>query len=237
MKIFSRTMICMLALAVLAGCASSEITQRRSYSAQDRLPRPGRIIVYDIRATATDIPASAAITGHYSLPETPQTAQEIKVGRQLGAQVAQGLVRKILDMGMPAQRAGSGPPAQLGDVLITGQFITIKKGDRANRVIIGFGAGSAELKTHIEGYLVTERGHRLLGTRQVGTAGKKTPGLLVPGIVTVATGNPIGLIATSVMGIRGEKKKGSETLEGAAKRTADEIAKELKKIFRKQGWI
>ncbi len=237
MKIFSRTMICTLALAVLAGCASSEITQRQSYSAQDRLPRPGRNIVYDIRATATDIPASAAITGHYSLPETPQTAQEIAVGRQLGAQVAQGLVRKILDMGMPAQRAGSGPPAQLGDVLITGQFITIKEGDRANRVIIGFGAGSAKLKTHIEGYLVTERGHRLLGTRQVGTAGKKTPGLLVPGIVTAATGSPVGLIAVGVMTIRGEKKKGSETLEGAAKRTSDEIAKELKKIFQRQGWI
>ncbi len=76
-----------------------------------------------------------------------------------------------------------------------------------------------------------------MGTRQVGTAGKKTPGLLVPGIVTAATGSPIGLIAVGVMSVRGEKKKGSETLEGAAKRTSDEIAKELKKIFQRQGWI
>ncbi len=91
--------------------------------------------------------------------------------------------------------------------------------------------------THIEGYLVTEQGHRLLGTRQVATARGKKPGLLVPGIVTVATGNPIGLIASSVMGIKGEKKKGSETLQGAAMRTAKEIAKELKIIFRRQGWI
>ncbi len=82
---------------------------------------------------------------------------------------------------------------------------------------------------------VTERGHRLLGTRRVGAAGGKKPGLPVPGIVTAATSNPAGPIASSVMGIRGEKKKGSETLEGAAKRTADEIAQELKKIFRKQG--
>ena len=35
----------------------------------------------------------------------------------------------------------------------------------------------------------------------------------------------------------GEKEKGSETLKGAAKRTAEEIAKELEKIFRMQGWI
>ena len=171
------------------------------------------------------------------MPGTPQTTQEIAVGRRLGTLVAHRLVRKILDMGMPAQRAGFGPAAQLGDVLITGQFITIREGDRAKRVIIGFGAGGAKLRTHIEGYLVTERGHRLLGARQVGTAGGKKPGLLVPGIVTAVTKNPMGLIASSVMSIRAERVKRTETLEGAAKRTTDEIAKELKKIFQRQGWI
>ncbi len=237
MKAFGIAATWLLLVGVLAGCASSEITQRQNYAAQDRLPRPERIIVYDIRATANDIPASSAITGHYSQPETPQTAQEIKVGRQLGALVAARLVQEIRGMRMPSERAGSGPPAQLGDVLITGQFITIKKGERRKRVIIGFGAGSAEIRTHIEGYLVTERGHRLLGTRQVATAGKKLPGLLVPGIVTAATGSPVGLIASAVMSVKGEKVSGAETLEGAARRTADEIAKELKKIFRRQGWI
>ncbi len=78
----------------------------------------------------------------------------------------------------------------------------------------------------LDRYLVTERGHRLLGTRQVGAAGGKKPGLLVPGNVTAATSNPAGLIASIVLGIRGEKITRSETLEGAAKRTTDEIAKE-----------
>ncbi len=237
MASFRRTMICMLALAVLAGCASSEIKQRQSYAAQERLPRPGRVIVYDIAATAADISATAAITGYYSRRQSPQTPEEIRVGRKLGAQVAATLVREILNMGLPAQRAGHGPLPQLGDVVITGQFISIDEGDRTKRMIIGFGKGSAELKTHIEGYLVTERGHRLLGTRQVGAKGGKKPGLLVPVIVAAATGNPVGLIVSSAMTIKGEKKKGTETLKGAAKRTAKEIAKELKIIFRKQGWI
>ncbi len=237
MTSFRRTMICMLALAVLAGCASSEIKQRQSYAAQERLPRPGRVIVYDIAATAADISPTAAITGYYSRRQSPQTPAEIRVGRKLGAQVAATLVREILNMGMPAQRAGHGPLPQLGDVVITGQFISIDEGDRTKRMIIGFGKGSAELKTHIEGYLVTERGHRLLGTRQVGAKGGKKPGLLVPVIVAAATGNPVGLIVSSAMTFKGEKKKGAETLKGAAKRTAKEIAKELKKIFRSQGWI
>ena len=237
MKYFDTVIAGILGLTVLVGCASSEITQRQSYAAQERIPRPGRIIVYDIRATSSDVPATAAITGSYSQRQSPQTADEIRVGRQLGNLVAANLVRKILDMGMPAQRAGHGPPPQLGDVLITGQFISIEEGDRAKRVFIGFGKGSSELQTHIEGYLVARDGHRLLGSRQVATAGGKKPGLIVPGIVAVATSNPAGLIVRSLIGVKDEKKGGAETLEGAAKRTADEMAKELKTIFRRQGWI
>jgi len=59
----------------------------------------------------------------------------------------------------------------------------------------------------------------------------------VSGVMTVATGSPVGLLVNSVLTVKGEKKEGSETLEGAARRTADEIAKELKTIFRRQGWI
>lgn len=237
MKYFDTVIASVLGLVVLVGCASSQTAQRQSYAAQEQIPRPGRIIVYDISATPSDIPATAAITGSYNQRPAPQTAEEIRLGRQLGARVAANLVRSILDMGMPAQQAGHGPPPQMGDVLITGQFISIDEGDRAKRVLIGFGQGSGKLQTHIEGYLVTPEGHRLLGSRQIATAGAKKPGLILPGIVTVATSNPAGLIISSALTVKGEKKEGSETLEGAARRTADEMAKELKTIFRRQGWI
>ncbi len=237
MRYFGTVIASILGLAMLVGCASSQTTQRQSNAAEERISRPGRIIVYDIRATPNEVPATAAITGSYSQRQSPQTADEIRVGRQLGNLVAANLVRKILDMGMPAQRAGHGPPPQFGDVLITGQFISIDEGDRTKRVFIGFGKGSGELLTHIEGYLVARDGHRLLGSRQVATAGGKKPGLIVPGIVAVATSSPVGLIVRSAISVKDEKKGGAETLEGAAKRTADEMAKELKTIFRQQGWI
>ena len=76
-----------------------------------------------------------------------------------------------------------------------------------------------------------------MGSRDIDTAGGKKPGLIVPGIVVLATANPVGLIVVGGMKLMSEKKKGSETLEGAAERTADEIAKELKKLFRERGWI
>jgi hypothetical protein len=136
-------MALLLTISVLGACASSEITGRQAYSEQEKIARPGRVIVYDFAATPADIPPSARITGYYSVRQTPQTSKEIQLGRQLAAQVSKKLVREILDMGMPAQRAGNGPPPQIGDVLITGQFISIDEGSRTKRVIIGFGKGIA----------------------------------------------------------------------------------------------
>jgi hypothetical protein len=219
------------------GCATGEITSAQYNAAEERIPRPGRVIVYDFRATPADIPANSAITGHYSRRQTPQTAEEVQLGRKLGSLVANLLVREILDMGMPAQWAGNGPPPQIGDVLISGQFVSIDEGDRGKRIFIGFGKGKGELKTHLEGYLTTQRGHRLLGSREISSAGGKGPGLLLPAIVTAATANPVGLLVNSAVKIRNERKGGGDTIQGAAKRTAKTIAKELKSIFRKQGWI
>jgi hypothetical protein len=216
-------------------CASSEITGRQAYSEQEKIARPGRVIVYDFAATPADIPPSAGITGYYSVRQTPQTSKEIQLGRQLAAQVSKKLVREILDMGMPAQRAGNGPPPQIGDVLITGQFISIDEGSRTKRVIIGFGKGSGELRTHAQGYLVTRSGHRLLGSREVTAAGGKKPGMLLPTVGTIAMANPVGLVVGAAVNIH--KETGSETIEGAAKRTATSLAKELRTAFRRQGWI
>lgn len=229
------SIIFLVICALLGGCASSEIQQRESYAAEARLPRPGRVIVYDIKATEADVPATSALTGYYGRTTMALTPEELALGRQLGQQVSNRLVRNILDMGMAAQHAGNGPPPQIGDVVLTGQFITIDEGDRTKRVTIGFGKGSAELKTHIEGYLVTSEGLRLLGRRQVGAEGGKKPGMLAPTAGSILTRSPVGFVVGSAVNIR--KESGSETIEGAAKRTADEIAKELEMVFRKQGWI
>ena len=46
---------CLLSLALLAGCASTEVTNHQPYQGP-KLPRPAQIIVYDFAATPEDIP-------------------------------------------------------------------------------------------------------------------------------------------------------------------------------------
>ena len=219
------------ALLALAGCAATEVTQRQDVPDQDQIARPARIIVYDFAATPADIPASAAITGYYDEWETPQTLEEVELGRKLGSLAAAQLTARIRDMGLTAQRAGDGPVPDIGNAVIVGQFFSVDEGARGKRVVIGFGAGSGELNIGVNGYLVTDTGHRQLGLRQVGTSGGKAPGVAVP----IAFSSPVMLAANSALTLKGEK--GAETLEGAAERAADLVADELREVFRNNGWL
>ncbi len=231
----SRVASCVFALALVVGCASTEVTSRQSYTGE-RMPRPDRIIVYNFAATPADIPPWSAVAGQYAGHSTPQTAEEINVGRTLGALVAQELVTEIRGMGLPAVQAVGQPAPRTGDIVFMGYFESVDAGSAAKRIVLGFGSGAADLKTAVEGYLMTERGLRRLGSGELDSGGNKTPGVAVPVAVAVASGNPIGLIVSSAAKVGGEVS-GQSTIEGAAKRTAREIADQLRVPFQRQGWI
>jgi hypothetical protein len=227
---------CLFVLVALAGCASTKITGSQHYQGE-RIARPARIIVHDFAATPADIPAwSSAALRYGSEPGTPQTSKEIETGRELGSRVATELVAEIQDMGLTAVRAAGEPGPHVGDIVIIGYFESIDAGSRMKRMVIGFGSGKAKLRTQVEGYVQTDRGLRKLGSREINSGGNKSPGLVVPIAVTIATANPIGLIATSALKVGGEVT-GVSTIKGSAKRTAKEIAEELSLAFQEQGWL
>ena len=235
MNALSRVAYLVLALAVIAGCAQTTVTSRDPYTGE-RIARPNRIIVHDFAASHADIPPGSAVAGQYAQHSTPQTSKEIAVGRQLGAQVAKELVADIQKMGLPAVQAAGQPAPQVGDLVFMGYFESVDQGSVAKRIVLGFGSGAADLKTAVEGYLMTDKGLRRLGSGTVDADTGKAPGVAVPLVVAAATGNPIGLIVSSAAKAEGEIS-GRTTIEGAAKRTADEIAAQLRGPFQKQGWI
>src|SRR5262245_21814787 len=226
----------LFALAVLAGCATTNVSERHSNIGDEKLPRPDRIIVYDFAATRADVPAGSAIAGQFAQYDTPQTPEQIEAGRKLGAQIAKELVADIQKMGLPAVRATGQPAPRINDIVIKGYLLSVEEGSAGKRVMVGFGSGNAELKTVVEGFQMTPQGLRQLGSGQLDAGGNKTPGLLVPLAVAAATASPIGLIVGGVVKLSGEGS-GSATVEGAGKRTADTISEQLRVAFEKQGWI
>jgi ribosomal protein S5 len=88
----------------------------------------------------------------------------------------------------------------------------------------------------LEGYEMTAQGLRPVGSGTLSSSGSKTPGIIAPAAVALATANPIGLIVVGATKIVGEVS-GSNTPEGRAKATADAIAEQLRIRFRARGWI
>jgi hypothetical protein len=225
---------CVFAMVVAAGCASTTI--QRDPVVTGKLPRPDRIWVYDFAATAADVPAESALAGHPDLDTTPQTAEQIAEGRQLGAQIAAELVEEIRGMGLPAVRGSTGTKPQINDIVIRGYLLSIDEGSEVKRVALGFGSGASHLRTAAEGFQMTAQGLRKLGSGTVEAGGGKTPGAALGVVGLAATANPAGLIVSTGMKAYGEYS-GSAKVEGRAKQTAKEIADVLKQRFQEQGWI
>jgi len=231
MKSRNKNVLCLFALVVVAGCASTKVIDRQRL-VTEKIARPNQIWVYDFIATPADVPAYSQVAAQ----STPQTQEQIDMGRELGAQIATELVAQIQAMGLPAQEATAGTSPQVGDLVIRGYLLSVDEGSAAKRLAIGFGAGASELTTAVEGYQMTAQGLRKLGSGTVQAGGAKGPGAAVPAAVAIASGNPVGLIVSSGIKIYGEAS-GSSKVEGRAEQTAKEIAAQLKTRFAEQGWI
>jgi hypothetical protein len=235
----TRRFVCALvalgALAALTGCTSSRITQADAPQG-GAIARPDRIIVHDFSADPRDLPADSALAGQVAEPAVPPTSEEQEVGRRLGASVATELVSEIQAMGLNAARAEGQPPPRVGDGVLRGYFLTIDEGSTLKRVVVGFGAGSAQLQTMVEGFLMTEDGLRRMGSAEVSAGGGKLPGTAMPLAVTLATANPIGLAVGGAVKVATEVS-GVDKIDAVGKSTAKEIAKELRVRFEQRGWI
>ncbi len=227
---------CHVATSVAAGCAQTDVSDRERTLANEAIAKPARVIVYDFASTHAAVPPDSAIAGLYRQRTTPQTAEEVALGRRLGARVSARLVEELNENGIAATAAATGPVPHPGDAVIRGEFVSIDKGNRAKRILIGFGAGAAGLEILVEGYLVTATGLVPLGSAQIETAGGKMPGMLVP----IGAGAAVGNVARSAA-ISGAgnvlQEAGPEGLDGAAKRTAKAIAKVIVNAYKERGWL
>jgi len=212
----------LFALAFLAGCASTKITNEQLV--HGKLPRPDHILVYDFVASSGDVPMDSSVAGEYD------------EHRQIGAEIATQLVEEILGMGMPAVRAGKETMPEINDILIRGYLLTMSEGSAAKRMTIGFGSGSSKLQVAAEGYQVTAQGLQKLGSGTVDAGGSKGPGAALGAAAFIATANPAGLIVSGGMKVYGEAS-GKAKIGGRAKQAAKEIADHLKTRFEEQGWI
>jgi hypothetical protein len=235
MKTHNAIIVWLAIVLLTAGCASTKVTQRDEI-VTGKIPRPDTIWVRDFVATPDGVPPESVLAEHDFEHSTPQTAKQVAFGREVGEEIATQLAARINEMGMHAERTPVEPKARINDIILRGYLVSIARGSAAERIAIGFGAGTSEMKVAMEGFQVTPQGLRKLGSGSTDSTGGKAPGADLGLVSLLATHNPAGLIISTGVKIYGEES-GKATIKGRVKGTVDEIAAALKLRFQEEGWI
>ena len=235
-SIFIRTGLVALFVMVLAACAPTQVQVVDESS--KLMPRPEKIYVYNFAVSPDEVILDHGISGDIQnlVSKQPRTEQEKAIGRAVANALAANLTQEIWNMGLPAERMSGPLPGSGNIVLISGQFTSIDEGNQAERVVIGLGVGRTSVKTYTRVLDARGGARKLLVEFQTDAASGYKPGMAE----TMGAGAVAGHVGTAAA-IGGGLAIGSEAfsanVEADAKRTAKDIAKQLKDYFAYQGWV
>jgi len=219
--------------AIGMGCASAGVTPVAGTADQSMLPRPGVFYVYDFAVGPEDVMVDSL--GAEFMSEGEKLSEEEKTAYATAEAFSIALVEELRKQGINAQRINRGAVPPLHSIILKGQFVTIDKGSRFKRMVIGFGAGSSEIRARVQAYQATERGlHRIVEAEAKAT-GSKTPGMAIP----VAGGAAMGSAATSavISGGMNITREARGAMNPDAERMAKKIAERAKDFYVRQGWL
>jgi hypothetical protein len=238
-SVLTSNLLALLLVFSLEGCARTKVKKTLDDSMLV-IPRPTWILVHKFTAPARAVsldPSPGKKLARNNKRQSDLDAQE-EIAEAMAEVTADRLVRKLKKLGLRALRVEQGESASsLGSALeIQGDFLSIEEGRRMRRMLLGFGTGSAKLKAKVDVHSLFGGRSQLVQQFTVIAKSGRKPGAAV----TVGAGGAAGqaaaaAVASTVTSIASEKLSGE--LNTLAKKSADGMVKQLKKLFERQGWI
>ena len=231
-RIFSLNGAAVSLLVVALGCAGASSQPIRQYAADGTLPLPPVLLVYDFAVNSQD--ALADTFGQEFTPEPEPPSKQVQEGRVVATALAEAAVAKLRERGIHAERAVRSTPIPQHALVVKGQFLTIERGSRVKRMIIGFGAGMTELRVRGQVYQMTETGLTRISEGEGRSHGDRMPGMAVP----VGVGAAAGRVVTSavISGGLNIAQEISGELHSDVDRLAEQFAERAEDFYRRQGW-
>ena len=221
---------------ILSGDVKADVLKR--YSGLATLPKPDKVVIHDFAVPAADITTdeSAAACLHRrimqrhgvdgdSSPEALAQRVQAAFTKTLAAELQKANIQTIHT---PAQTTPAAEGVMSGSALIVdGEFVAIKEGNESKRIMIGFGRGASDIKTHVTVSSVTQ-GHStvVLEFSLSSESGKKPGAVATMGVGSLAVGAAAGGISDR-----------NSTVEADASRMAKLVAKQLQTFMADQKWI
>jgi hypothetical protein len=181
-----------------SGCAETVVLPTYE-TAKFAVERPKRILVYDFAVTRDQVKENEGfLQGTLNdFEETTTYQHEGDIADEVRLVAAEEMVKGIQNLGLPAERAVPNSPVPPHALAITGQFLNVDEGNKAARLVIGFGKGQSEVDIRIQvyGYALDASGapepkpSKLLQFHTHADSGS-TPGAIVMG--------PAGAVASGI---------------------------------------
>ncbi len=220
------------------GCASTDVAVTSQYTGAP-LPPPQRILIFPFATSPEEVQLdwSPTAAGAWKLQGLSADAERQKVAHAVARALAERLVIKVQALGLPAELAtGSVPATAARTVAISGQFLSIDEGSRAERVVIGLGAGRSDVRTAVQVAELFAGGRRLLDQFEIDAKSGMKPGAAETMGVGAAAGHLAASAAITAAGAVASEAFGDD-VDADAERTAAKIASALQDFFARQGWI
>jgi len=231
----ARLALAAMTLTVMAGCA--RVSTEQVEESTDRLPRPQLILVQDYQVSRDEVKLDSAISSRVerAIKGTPEAEDQLEVEQKVSRALTATMVNEIRKLGLRAEPAAMASPVAGPTLSIEGQIVSINEGNKAKRLVLGFGAGASEVRTLTQVYEVTAGdGHRLVEDFYTTVKSSRKPGFGPMAGVGAAAG---GMASAAAAGGVGVATSLSQTVEADVQHGAKQIAKELAKLFVQQGWI
>ncbi len=219
-------------LVLLAACAPTSVNQTRRAGAA--LPKPDRILVRNFAVTASEVELDRGIGPTIARDASGEITADksVRLGHAASTALAEELVAKLRDAGLPAERSTGRVALTPTTMVIAGKFLTIDEGNQTMRTLVGFGAGASEVRTRVQAWMDGQ----LVAEAETVAESNKKPGAAV----TLGAGAAMGTAATAAAvaaGTTGISEILLTSVEADAKRTAGELADRIIRAYRERGWL
>ncbi len=228
------------------GCATTIVQPSVEYKGPALAQRPERILVYDFAVTTAEVKENQGLF-QSKVNETKGITtreHEQEIAAEVKKVAAEALVEGIRKLGLTAERGGTTalmPDRTLG---IVGQFIDVDEGNKAQRLVIGFGLGASrvDIRVQVFGHGLTRDEAKeaapvkLLAFETHAESGKMPGAALTLGAGAAAEGS-----VSAGMAVANVAKSGFTTYRSAmgemTARSAQQAVAYLSEFFFIQGWI
>jgi len=153
------------------------------------------------------------------------------VANQIEASFTSTLIKELRTTPFPVESAGEAvAEAPFHTLIVHGEFTSVDEGNRSQRIMIGFGKGASDVRTHVIVSLRADTQTIVVADFMVKTSSGKTPGAAA----TMGVGTAATAAASAAAHGAGDKKS---TVTADASRMGKAVAKQIIKAMAAQQWI